>query len=335
MLILQVFIDQIPKDATDPDEFRAFLARFGEVADVTIGLNNGRLMKLFNQHAQKKGLEDVAIAKFRISKLLEAQDAVKKIEKERLKIEKEIVKLRNKSDYKSVCAFVTFNEYAAAKRCIREYDVGFIRKLFMRRSKRLRGKHVPRVKAAPNPLNVNWENLQYNDRDHSVRSAFTLVVTILLLIASFLIILISKGLKQNLTLEGGSALCYDAPTAKEDITWTRYSEGEATFQAYLACFCKTRLQAEQEFCNEYLLNQIRLFVVQAMTILSVVIINVVLKIVLVKLALFEKHHTVTRECCHPPLPPLVCFLLGFFLALGVFFYDVAQRRRRPLRLKSF
>jgi len=36
----------IPHDATDPDEFRAFFSKYGEVADVAIGLNNGKLIDL-------------------------------------------------------------------------------------------------------------------------------------------------------------------------------------------------------------------------------------------------------------------------------------------------
>ena len=42
-----VLVDKIPGDATDPDELRAFFSKYGEVADVAIGLNNGHLIELF------------------------------------------------------------------------------------------------------------------------------------------------------------------------------------------------------------------------------------------------------------------------------------------------
>eukprot|EP00961_Rhodomonas_salina_P039766 534565-Rhodomonas_salina.1 len=45
-----VLVENVPSDATDPDEFRAFFSRYGEVADVAIGLNNGRLIDLFQKH---------------------------------------------------------------------------------------------------------------------------------------------------------------------------------------------------------------------------------------------------------------------------------------------
>ncbi len=52
-----MLVDKLPGDAVDPDELRAFFSKYGEVADVAIGLNNGRLIELF----QKRGKLDIQI----------------------------------------------------------------------------------------------------------------------------------------------------------------------------------------------------------------------------------------------------------------------------------
>eukprot|EP00960_Hanusia_phi_P055290 762930-Hanusia_phi.AAC.8 len=61
-----ILVENIPTNATDPEEFRAFFSRYGEVADVAIGLNNGRLIDLFQRRGQNDYEIEIQTAKLKL-----------------------------------------------------------------------------------------------------------------------------------------------------------------------------------------------------------------------------------------------------------------------------
>ena len=61
---------------TRPTQFRAFFSKYGEVADVAIGLNNGRLIDLFQARGVQELLIEEQIAKLKLYKLQALQKEV-------------------------------------------------------------------------------------------------------------------------------------------------------------------------------------------------------------------------------------------------------------------
>ena len=61
---------------THPTQFRAFFSKYGEVADVAIGLNNGRLIDLFQARGVQELLIEEQIAKLKLYKLQALQKEV-------------------------------------------------------------------------------------------------------------------------------------------------------------------------------------------------------------------------------------------------------------------
>jgi hypothetical protein len=64
-----VYVEDIPKNATDPDEFKTFFSKYGAVADVSIGLANGDLIRLFTDRTLKVAELELAAAELKISRL--------------------------------------------------------------------------------------------------------------------------------------------------------------------------------------------------------------------------------------------------------------------------
>jgi hypothetical protein len=61
---------------THATQFRAFFSKYGEVADVAIGLNNGRLIDLFQARGVQELLIEEQIAKLKLYKLQALQKEV-------------------------------------------------------------------------------------------------------------------------------------------------------------------------------------------------------------------------------------------------------------------
>ena len=303
-------MDNIPGDATDPDELRAFFSKYGEVADVAIGLNNGKLIELF----QKRGKLEIAIdeqaARLKLYKLQSMQIKLKKTKRQQQRLDATILRLRAKTDFKSVCAFVTFNDEKGQQDCLEAYSRTFLGSLFRSRSKlqttkKFRRRYNLIVKQSPEPSNILWENLQHKGMEIHVRTLIAFLVSVVLLVSSFYLTLWLKLRQDELKVAGGDAVCLDInvddPGVKEFIRWSRYaqptaSQGTAQYQSYLACYCGPygkMLSKEPEFCNDYVINEYKLNALSVGSVAAVLVVNAILQIVLKSLAAFVKPHTIS------------------------------------------
>ena len=244
-----VLVEDIPNDATDPDEFRAFFSKYGEVADVAIGLNNGKLIDMF----QKRGRHELAIeeqiAKLKLYKLQELQKKLKAMRKEQKRIDEKIIQLRSKSDFKSVCAFVTFNEDKGKQECVEAYQSTLFQRLRgkAKATKRFRGTINLKVSLAPEPSNVLWENLQFRGLNTTMRALLVYLITTALLGGSTVINAIIQMVQLDLAGSAGVYLCMIGPQVSDPgaqlaIEWSRYtSYDKALYRAYMRCYCDPTL----------------------------------------------------------------------------------------------
>ena len=295
-----VYIEDIPPDATDPDEFKNFFSQYGPVADVSIGLANGDLIRLFTKRTLSVAKLELAVADLKITKLSSNLKIVDKIKLEIVDIDKEVAALRQKSDFETIVAYVTFDDESSQSACLKAYKLGYIAKLLMTKSKKFRGRYPISVSQAPEPSNIKWENLQVRGFNKNGRVALTSIITVAMLVISFGVILVLKGLKESLSQEGGAVLCLEAPDVDDpnvlELTrWYKYTSSNAKYQTILGCYCAKRLAIAGDFCAEYIQTQTQIQVLSITAVVGVIAINVILTKVLNACAIFEKHHSITAE----------------------------------------
>ena len=300
-----VLVEGIPTDATDPDELRAFFSKYGEVADVAIGLNNGKLIHLF----QKRGVQEIAIeeqiAKLKLYKLQALQKQLKSMRKKQRKIDEKIIQLRSKSDFKAVCAFVTFNEDKGQSECVEAYESNIFMRLRgkAKATKRFRAKYSLHVSAAPEPSNVLWENLQHRGVDTALRSYASNFIILVLLFSSLVIGLLVQTVQNQLQGATGSYLCRvgpqtDDPDAQQQIEWSQYTGPDTSiYRAYLKCYCDpsegNMNDVEYDFCAPYRDNEMLILIMTVVALGVVAGVNASLEAILKVLSEWRKPHTLS------------------------------------------
>lgn len=239
-----IMVSAIPKDATDPDELQTYFARYGEVADIAIALNNGDLLRKFKERGVRESQLEQSLAKLNRDKLSTQVGPVEKNRKKLADIDKQILSKRQDTDFKSVMAFVTFNEDEAVNNCLIEFS----RKGFGRRTKRFRGRKHLVVDPAPEPDTLLWENLEYDARNRSFRRFMGRAISVLSLSVGFGVIVASKGLQEFFSSEGtGGSFCdvqreIDPRGFREfqveRLLWLKHTLDYARYMAYLNCYCE-------------------------------------------------------------------------------------------------
>jgi hypothetical protein len=225
--------------------------------------------------------------------------------KKQKKLDEKIIQLRSKSDFKSVCAFVTFNEDKGQSECIAAYQSNFIDRCRgkAKATKKFRGKYNLQVSKASEPSNVMWENLEYRGFNLTIRAFIGTICTAIMLFISLFIGVTVQSYQTSLAGASGSYLCLigpqaNDPDAQQAIQWAKYANNEQDlYLAYLRCYCapdlSNMLEKEPVFCQPYIDNQnlIRFMALLAMAI--VIAVNLSLEIALNALAYFKKPHTLS------------------------------------------
>ncbi len=295
-----VYVEDLPPDCLNPEEFKEFFSQFGQVADVQIGLNNGNLITLINDRSVLNIENELASAELKQTKLTTQEDVVKKIAAKMRVVDKKIAGLRNAASFKSIVAYVTFNEQSAQDKCMKKFQGGFFSRLMADQKMKFRTKHALAVSQAPEPSNIKWENLEVRGHAARARVVLTSVLTVTMLLVSLAILIVLKGLNESLKQSGGAAVCLEAPDiespdAQQITRWYKYTSSNAKYQMILACYCSKRRSTAGAFCNDYDINQRTLLILNLVSIGGVIVINAVLSKALVAFALFERHHSVTGE----------------------------------------
>jgi hypothetical protein len=295
-----VYVEDLPPDCFNPEEFKQFFSQFGLVADVQIGLNNGNLISLINERSKFNIEMELASAELKQTKLSTQEAVVKKIKAKMLVVDKKIAQIRDAGSFKSIVAYVTFNEQSAQDKCIKQFQSGFFSRLMAGSKLKFRTKHAIAVSQAVEPSNIKWENLEVRGSAATGRVVLTSFLTLTMLLASLAILIVLKGLNESLKQSGGAAVCLeapdvDSPDAQQITRWYKYTSSNAKYQMILACYCVKRRSTAGAFCNDYDINQRNLLILNLVSIGGVIVINAVLSKALVAFALFERHHSVTGE----------------------------------------
>jgi len=222
---------------------------------------------------------------------------VEKNRKRLADIDKQILSKRQDTDFKSVMAFVTFNEDEAVNNCLIEFS----RKGFGRRAKRFRGRKHLVVDPAPEPDTLLWENLEYDARNRSFRRFMGRTISVLSLSVGFGVIVASKGLQEFFSSEGtGGSFCdvqreIDPRGFREfqveRLLWLKHTLDYARYMAYLNCYCEVQSSTDPMLCIANLFNKIGIVLVGLLATLGVVVVNAFLKVIAKVRTNLEKHHT--------------------------------------------
>jgi hypothetical protein len=96
-------------------------------------------------------------------------------------------------------AFVVFNHVESHNRCLEAYrhSTRWLGRKFQHKELKFRGTHALKIIQAPEPSDIQWENLDKSTKELVLRKLFTLFVTFLLLIVSIMTILWAQGQKKN------------------------------------------------------------------------------------------------------------------------------------------
>ena len=172
----------LPRNSEDPEEVRCFFElKYGEVAGVHLGRNDSSLLRLH----QRKGKLKIQLerARARVVVYKKGEKQVEKLQEQVRKVEKEL-ETAAKGPFQTTVAYVTFNSEESKVMCLYDSPNTFLGELLLAKDKKFRGQYTYKVKEAPAPSNVLYENLGYGAWFRFLmRSVVGLVVVVLLLVS--------------------------------------------------------------------------------------------------------------------------------------------------------
>jgi hypothetical protein len=264
-----VMVENVPGNATNKDEWMEFFNKLtpihehgGKVATLAIALNNGNLLAMSEARTKKEDEISILRAKLCREKYEDIQKKVKSEEEKLYKMRTKMGKMRARVDFKAVALFVTFESESTRVEIEDEF-----KGLIARKGTLFRKKYRLKVRRAPDPDMILWENLQNRGLEAWIRVTVVYFIGIVILAVSFGLIVGIMSAKNQLSIEGYPSYCIDAvdsnhPNAKESIMWLRYSHGQSVFQAYLKCYCDScsvgcgsKAIEEESFCSEWGANE--------------------------------------------------------------------------------
>ncbi|CAG9467589.1 unnamed protein product [Pedinophyceae sp. YPF-701] len=177
------------------EELKDFFEKlYGRVVEVSLAANDTWMLGLYKNWSNIvlslksevarwcwKGTENPNIQK------------VKHLEMKAYRISDKIERIRETRNFTTVAAYVVFDRSESMSRCVNELGkLGFwewvYRTTIMPRHKRLRGRHVLRVKRAPSPDDIIFENLKYNRRERIVRQLLVGLLVLALIVGNLLVV---------------------------------------------------------------------------------------------------------------------------------------------------
>lgn len=154
----------LPKDASAEEVHKFFDKRYGgPVAEVQLIANDMKIIKYYQTFSKLVLKLGVAVGVHIWRKDNATQ--VDKVAAKAGKISEKIAQMRQRQDWKVLCAYVTFKHARTRDVCIattqRTGFWGWIGSRFCTAKKnRFRGKHTLRISEAPSPADIIYENLR-------------------------------------------------------------------------------------------------------------------------------------------------------------------------------
>ena len=190
-----------PKDARDPEEWKTFFEQFGQVASITVALDNEELITaLLLRRGYIIKLEDLQPAgvKVDVTNLASAVETAmasnaKTLKKNIEAIDKKIADDLSKRHYDVSNVFVIFEMEDDQQKALQQMSVGGVH-VMMKNNKavsenvRFRGEHILKVREPPEPSSVRWRDLDETLLFKSAQRLATFALTIVLIIVSCLFV---------------------------------------------------------------------------------------------------------------------------------------------------
>ncbi len=210
-----------------------------------------------------------------------------------LKKKEEKLEELSKKNPKPVYAFITFNKVADRDKVLDKYTKMTLYTWWCSNTHlRLKGKFL-RVRHAPEPSVIIWENLGHTHSDRYRRRVLTTFGSLLLVFISLVMIFSSKYLEETAGNNGSSQseLCPEDFTSWDKETQQQYVDDNSQ---QLYCYCdqfNTLQQASDNYCQKYLQKNISAQVLLYFASFIVLVVNnLIVKAMRVSSA-YEKHHT--------------------------------------------
>jgi len=210
-------------------------------------------------------------------------------------------------------AFVTFDTeegYMTACKC---YTLSWWKNLCYPHSLKFRG-HKIRVKKAPEPSTIMWENLETSNAERNKRKALTSFVAFLAIFISVVFTFHARDIQQTAMDEGGTSECPADWSSRSDIEklevserafWkTRERATKLTLYHFILLFCSAQHATSTDdihcYCNENALASICKEYVKSQALaksvtigasIAVIIINMFFTWLMNKAAKFERHQS--------------------------------------------
>ncbi|CAE7894643.1 unnamed protein product, partial [Symbiodinium sp. KB8] len=149
-----------------------------------------------------------------------------------------------------IAAFVTFENEIGVARAVRMFSSSyFVRKLCTHSLLKFHGRSL-RVTPAPEPTDIVWENMAVSRCSFFMRSCFTAIVALTLVLATAVVILYAEAEKlalRNRFETGVDCAVIDNPLNKtavlHDVEWQYYGHSSGGV-GRLECFCREKMWTE-------------------------------------------------------------------------------------------
>jgi hypothetical protein len=231
---------------------------------------------------------------------------IAKVKKAKEKNEKAYKKYREKSKQQVVKAFVTFQSMEGKMRLLHLYNVSKWRRCCGKKAiqdRYFQGKFLD-IRQPTDPSLILWENLGVGRTQRCMRILLVTLISLLLMILSFVIIIYSKNYEASLRDNFGTGSCPNFEISLLDAYEDQQAEaGERT--GLMHCYCKEQYRDirfdvrdiefpnGENYCADWLYDySVNNALIWAM-VLVMSMINVMLKVAMRIISAFERRHDKT------------------------------------------
>jgi hypothetical protein len=188
-------VDNPPSDATDPEEWKRFFQQFGNVAFVTVALNNEAVLEAL---AQRRDLLQKATYHINDNTegTLSLQQVPSLLQQTHPKLYKHLQGVNEKcrllleQDYPASAIFITFQKERAQRDCLRTLQVGQVHvernnANALKTQHLFRGSLVLDVLEAPEPSAIRWQDLDETKCKKILERLLTFFITTVAIYGNF------------------------------------------------------------------------------------------------------------------------------------------------------
>lgn len=301
-------ISNIPKNITE----REIAAHFAQItsspiAEVNLAFNNAKEIQMYMRRGSVMKKRVDCINKIQYERSIgEKQKGEKSASRRRIrKLLRERNRLTSQVDIKDaeralnvsaqpdvIQAFVTFDTEEGFVKAISEYSLNWIRSISCFYPKRLRlGGVKIRVKQAPEPSTLIWENIEIKERHRFGRKCLTSIIAVLALFLSICLTFYARDYKIKI-LNASSGVC---PSYFTELSLDEQRAMVETDQTLEHCYCggleKAQDLINDEICEAFVKDKLLSVLTTYGASFIVVFINMFFTMLMDKSGTFEKHQS--------------------------------------------